>query len=746
MRIAVIGNYLPRRCGLATFTADLCDALAAETGAGAEDLAVVAMDDIVEGYGYPPRVKFQVRSTVPADYLRAAEFLNVQRFDVAIIQHEYGIFGGTQGAHIIQLVKNLRMPAITTLHTVLNSPTPEQLGIVRSLAEHSQFLVVMAHRARSLLQESYGVDEAKVVYIPHGIHDVPFERSDSFRRQIGLDGRKLLLTFGLLNPGKGIEVMIEALAAVVERHPEAVYLILGETHPHVRKAIGDGYRQGLHQAVRRLGLEHHVRFHNHFVELAVLLQYIQAADVYVTPYLNLDQIVSGTLAYAMGAGAAIVSTPYWYAQELLADGRGVLVPPSDPRALAQAINQLLDQEDTLQELRTKGYQHGRSMTWAEVANGYLRLAGEALERTVAEPIPQLIEGADVRIISELPEVNLGHLRVMTDDTGILQHAAYSVPDRSHGYCVDDNARALVVAGTHYSLFQDMTVIPLMQTYLSFLQHSFNPENGRFRNFMSYDRRWLEGVGSEDSHGRSLWGLGSAVQRAPNASIRKMAVRLFSDGLAVVEDFTSPRAWAFAIIGLHSYMEVYGGDANARRMRAALGQRLFSLFENRSSDEWPWCEDTVTYANARLSQALILAGQWIPSSEIFTAGIESLEWLLKRQTASAGHLSIIGNCAWHTREGMSSTFDQQPIEAMGLVEACALAFRATGAEQWLKRTRWCLNWFLGDNDLNARVYDFETGGCYDGLQATGVNENQGAESTLSWLISLLTLYEVVGQKV
>jgi len=746
MRVAVIGNHLPRRCGIATFTADLCDAFVGETEVGTEDLAVVAMDDVVEGYAYPPRVRFQVRSNVPADYLRAAEFLNVQRFDVAILEHEFGIFGGTQGAHILQLVKNLRMPAITTLHTVLDTPTEEQLGIVKSLAERSQFLVVMAHRARKLLHDVYGIDEAKAVYIPHGIHDVPFERSDSFRRQIGLAERKILLTFGLLGPGKGIEVMIEAMAAVVERHPDAAYLILGETHPHIRKATGDGYRQGLHQAVRRLGLENHVRFHNRFVELAVLLQYIQAADLYVTPYLNLDQIVSGTLAYAIGAGAAIVSTPYLHAQELLADGRGVLVPPSDPQALAQEVNRLLEQEDTLQELRTKGYAYGRSMTWPEVARSYLRLAGEALERTVAEPIPQLVEGADVRIITELPEVNLGHLRVMTDDTGILQHARYSVPDRTHGYCVDDNARALVVVGTHYSLFQDKEITPLMQTYLSFLHHSFNPENGRFRNFMSYDRRWLEGVGSEDSHGRSLWGLGSAVRRAPNEAIRNMAVRLFCDGLAVVEGFTSPRAWAFAIIGLHSYMEIYGGDVTARRIRAALAQRLFSLFENRTADEWPWCEDTVTYANAKLSQALILAGQWIPSPEMFTAGIASLEWLLERQTAPAGHLSIIGNCGWHTREGMSSTFDQQPIEAMCLVEAGGLAFRATGEEQWLRRTRRCLNWFLGDNDLNVRVYDFETGGCYDGLQATGVNENQGAESTLSWLISLLTLYEMVGQKV
>ena len=745
MRVAVIGNHLPRRCGIATFTADLCDALVAEAGIADEDLAVVAMDDQAEGYAYPPRVRFQVLATAPADYLRAAEFLNVHLFDLAIVQHEYGIFGGAQGMHILQLIKNLRMPVITTLHTVLHSPIPEQREIIKSLAEHSQFVVVMAERARALLNDVYAVDEAKVAFIPHGIHDVPFERNDAFRRKIGLDQRKTLLTFGLLSPGKGIEVMIEAMAEVVERHPEAVYLILGETHPHVRKASGDGYRQGLHQAVRRLGLENHVRFHNRFVDLDVLLQYIQAADVYVTPYLNLDQIVSGTLAYALGAGTAIVSTPYWHARELLAEDRGVLVPPSDPQALADEICRLLDDERTLQTLRKRAYAHGRHMVWGEVARSYHRLAEETLKRSVDAPIPQVVESAEVLIISELPEVNLGHLRVMTDDTGIFQHAKYSVPDRAHGYCVDDNARALVVAGTHYSLFQDKSVVPLMQTYLSFMHYSFNPENGRFRNFMSYDRRWLEEVGSEDSHGRSLWGLGATVKRAPNRSIRNMAVRLFCDGLEAVEGFGSPRAWAFAIIGLHNYMAVYGGDANARRIRTVLAKRLFARFEEGATGDWPWCESEVTYANAKLSHALILAGQWIPSPEIFAVGIESLEWLLDKQKAPEGHLSIIGNCAWHTREGMTSTFDQQPIEAMCLIEACAEAYRTTREDKWLVQARRCLNWYLGANDLHAQVYDFETGGCNDGLGANGVNENQGAESTLSWLISLLTMYEVVGLK-
>jgi len=748
MKIAVIGNYLPRQCGIATFTTDLCDSIAGRLHKSGEHLKVVAMDDISKGYPYPDRVGFQVRANVQSDYIHAAEFLNVHEFDVAILQHEFGIFGGEDGCHIFHLIKNLRMPVIATLHTILKDPSAGQRAVIQELAKCTDSLIVMAHKARMLLNDSYGIEDSKIIFIPHGIPDVPFAGpgSDSFRAQLGLTGRKIILTFGLLSPGKGIEVMLNAMPAIIERHPDVSYIVLGETHPHIIKDKGDSYRQRLYQQVSRLGIEDHVLFHNRFVDLETLTQYMTTTDIYVSPYLNEEQIVSGTLSYAVGMGAAVVSTPYWHAQELLAEGRGCLVPFNDPVVLAEKINHLLEHEDERNEIRKKGYQFSRSAVWKAVAGKYLNLGREVRERTVDQPIPQYAKRMDTRILGGLPEINLQHMRVMTDGTGILQHAKYSIPDRTHGYCVDDNARALIVAAMYYSLHQDREVIPLIQTYLSFLHYSFNPENGRFRNFMSYDRRWLEEIGSDDSHGRSIWGLGVVIQHAPHDSIRNMAVRLFLDGLTVVEDFKSPRSWAFVILGLHAYMEVFGGDTTARRLRTLLAEKLFRLFQEGSHVDWLWCEDTLTYANAKLPHALILAGQWIPSPEMFKLGIDALTWLLEKQHAPEGHLSVIGNLNWHSRGGLTSNFDQQPIEVMGLIGACAAAFRATGEMKWLDQGHRCLGWFLGNNDLNEQIYDFKTGGCCDGIQPTGVNANQGAESTLSWLISLLSMYEILGQMI
>jgi len=746
-KVAVIGNYLPRRCGIATFTTDLCDAIAGYVTDEAENLAVVAMDDVAEGYHYPARVKFQINANTPSDYLHAADFLNLHKFDVAILEHEFGIFGGSYGAHIIHMVKKLRMPVITTLHTVLEHPSEEQRKITCELASYSASLVVMAHKARSLLMDVYGIEADKIVHIPHGIPDVKQgEGAVAFRHQLGLESRQILLTFGLLGPGKGIECMIDAMPAVLKQHPGAVFIILGETHPHIKQEYGDAYRQSLFQQVSRLGLKEHVLFHNRFVDIETLTKYITSTDIYVSAYLNREQIVSGTLAYAMGLGAAIVATPYWYAEELLADGRGVITPFHDVKAMAQAICMLLSDDNKRREICKNAYAMGRSMIWKKVGKRYITLARAALNQMQDKPIAQSSEPRQARIIDELPEINLNHLKIMTDDTGILQHAKYSTPDRHHGYCVDDNARALIVAGMHYSLFKEQSVIPLIQTYLAFMHHAFNPETKRFRNFMSYDRAWMEETGSEDSQGRSMWGLGIAVKCAPNASIRNLAASLFLEGFAPMETFESPRAWAFGILGLHAYMEVFGGDANARTLRQKLADKLFALFGTCSSQDWPWCEETVTYANAKIPHALILAGKWIPNSGMHQMGLTALEWLIEKQTSPEGYLSIIGNADWHHRSGRSATFDQQPIEAACLIEACIIAFRSTGEMKWLEQAKTHLGWFLGKNDIGKQVCNLKTGGCCDGIEAIGVNANQGAESTLSWLISLLTMYEIMGDDI
>jgi len=739
--IAVIADYLPRQCGIATFTTDLCNALKSQLPGG--QIGVIAMDDVPEGYDYSDTVRFQVRANVPADYLRAADFINVHQFDLAIVQHEYGIYGGKAGSYLIRLLKALNMPILTTCHTVLTEPNDDQRVIMEDLAKLSDQLVVMSHKAEQIFSDVYGLGSDKVAYIPHGIPDLPFSDTRFFKDQFKLTNRKMLLTFGLLGPGKGIEYMIDALPPIVEAHPDVVYVILGATHPHVLRQSGDAYRVGLQQRVQRLGVADNVQFHNRFVELPTLCQYLGAADVYVTPYPNEAQITSGTLAYAMGAGCAVVATPYWHASEMLADDRGKLVPFNDSKAMADAIVELLSDDALRHQTRSAAYLHTRPMIWKQVADDYIKTGKTAIDRLKVNPKPM---GAAQRHgpLEQLPDIDLNHLITLTDDTGIIQHAIFATPNRFEGYCTDDNARALIAACMCYQITGDPRMEHLIQIYLSFLHHAFDPQHRRFRNFMSYDRDWLEKVGSDDSNARALWGLGAAVKFAPHASVRDLATKLFADVIDTVEHLQYPRSWAFALIGMHDYLSVFGGHSLVRRLRQQTAEKLLDAFEANSSDDWPWFENIVTYANAKVCQALLLAGQWIPNTQMFNHGLKALRWLVDQQTAAQGHVSIIGNDGWLPRDGQKARFDQQPIEAMCLVEACVEAFRATGDERWLRDARNGFDWFLGRNDVNATLVDFKTGGCCDGLNPQGANRNQGAESTLAWLISLLTMHLIIGE--
>lgn len=741
--VAMVGTYVPRKCGLATFTHDLAGALEAELVTC--PVTVVAMDDTDKGYAYSKRVKFQIRQSSLPDYLRAAEYLNVNQADLAVVQHEYGIFGGRSGGHVLHLVRNLRMPVVTVLHTVLTEPSEQQRSILVELAEHSEQMVVMTDKGREILRDVYDVPDAKITRIPHGIPDFAFVDPSFYKDTFGVESRTVLLSFGLLHPGKGFELVIQALPEVLKRHPNLIYIILGATHPHVIKHTGDAYRHSLHQLVGRLGLESHVRFDNKYTGSDELCRYIGAADLFISPYLSPDQITSGTLSYAVGAGKAVISTPYWHAEELLAGGRGRLVPFGDANAMARTIIGVLDDEPERNAMRKRAYQFGRQMVWKEVARGYVDLFARVLERPMSRPRASHTD-YPTRMVEQLPRLNLQHLLLITDDTGILQHCAYTTPNREHGYCTDDQARALIATTMCHSLFENKAVIPLIRKYLAFLFHAFNRENGRFRNFMSYDRHWLETAGSEDAHGRALWSLGVVVRDAPNDAVHFLAARLFTEGLAVIEPFTSPRAWAYSLVGLHSYMEAYAGDAEARRLCDLLANRLHRAFRENADAGWLWGEDVVTYDNAKLPHALLVAGRRMSDPGHFRIGLQALEWLLEQQTAENGHLCLIGNAGWLTRDGRRSNFDQQPLDAMALVEACIEAFRGTGDFRWIVEARRCLNWFLGFNDLNLPLYDFTTGGCYDGLTPQGVNANQGAESTLAWLISLLTMFEVVGQQV
>ena len=739
--IAFLGNYLPRRCGIATFTADLCEAVAAQA-AKSHDVFAVAMNDVAEGYPYPERVRFEIRQSVQADYRLASEFLNIHQVSAVCMQHEYGIFGGPCGSHVLPLLRRLRRPLVTTLHTVLRDPTDQQKQVMKEIGRLSSRMVVMAEMARDILLDVYDIPAEKIAMIPHGIPDVPFVDPSFYKDQFNVEGKKVLLTFGLLSPGKGLEHAIDALPGILEKHPEVVYILLGATHPHVKRESGEEYRNSLFRRVEGHGISNNVKFVNRFVEIIELCEYLGAADIYVTPYLNEEQITSGTLAYALGAGKATVSTPYWYAREMLADDRGRLVPFADPDAIAEQVVDLLDREVERHAMRKRAYTHCRKMIWKRVAQDYLDLFAEASEtwsrQTQIWPVavPPVKEKGH-----ELPEVDLRQLHILTDDTGILQHCLFSTPNRDHGYCTDDNARALIVAVMHWQLGHDETALPLIHKYLGFLAHAMDEKSGRFRNFMSYDRRWAETVGSEDSHARALWALGMGVSSCPHESQIALATRLFQLGLPVVEDFASPRAWAFTIVGIHAYLRRFGGDSEVRRCRAVLTEKLANLFTSCMSDEWPWCEDVVAYANAKLPHALLMSGKWMGHNEMIDMGKRALGWLLDVQTNPDGMLSPVGTNGWLHRGQAKARFDQQPVEAHALVDACIEAYHCTREEHWLRQARKALYWFLGDNDLRTPLCDFTTGGCRDGLHEDRVNLNQGAESTLAWLMSLLLMQEL-----
>lgn len=738
--IAFIGNYLPRRCGIATFTTDLCESIANEF-AGVNCFAL-PVNDTDMGYPYPERVRFELEEKDIDSYRRAADFLNISNVDVVSLQHEYGIFGGRAGSHILTLLRELRMPVVTTLHTVLPDPDVHQRRVLEEIASLSDRLVVMSERAVEFLHEIYSVPPDKVDLIHHGIPDVPFVDPNFYKDQFGVEGKTVLLTFGLLSPNKGIETVINALPAILERHPNVVYIVLGATHPHVLRRDGEAYRLSLQWLAQEQGVEEQVLFYNRFVSAAELNEFIGAADLYITPYLGERQITSGTLAYTLGAGKAVVSTPYWYAEEMLAGGRGVLTPFNEPATLAEQVVRLLDDEPERHAMRKRAYLFGREMVWPRVAGHYMESFERARigcrrRRRAASVFAS--RSAERNQAFELPPLKLDHMRRMTDDTGLLQHALFTIPNYGEGYSIDDNARALIVS-VHLEELGHGAAFDLAARYLGFIAYAYNPQTGRFRNFMNYRREWLEESGSDDSHGRTLWALGTVLGRSAAPSLQRIAGRLFEQAMPAILDTTSPRAWAFAILGIHDYLRRFDGDRRAAQARDELAGRLLALYRACRSDEWRWFEDGLAYGNAVLSQAMLMCGQWLPNPEMRDVGLESLGWLaeLQRSATPGGHFVPIGSDGFYRRGGERARFDQQPIEARAMVSACLEAYRGTRDDRWRREAHRAFEWFLGRNDLGLPLYDPDTGGCYDGLHPDRVNENQGAESTLAFLQALLEL--------
>jgi glycosyltransferase involved in cell wall biosynthesis len=757
-RIAVIGNYLPRQCGIATFTTDLCSAISAEYGSAR--LLALPVNDTEEGYDYPARVRWSLAQDDLTSYQEAAEFLNFNNIDMVCLQHEYGIFGGEAGSHILHLLRRLKMPLVTTLHTVLREPDPNQLMVMEEIAELSDRLIVMSQLSSQFLQEIFRIPSSKIDMVHHGVPDLPFLDPNFYKDKFGVEGKAVLLTFGLLSPNKGIENVIRALPQILSRHKNVVYIVAGATHPHVLRREGDKYRASLQALAKEMGVQSQVMFHNRFVSPEEMAEFIGAADIYITPYQHEAQVVSGTLAYALGAGKAIISTPYWHAIELLDGGRGALVPFQNPDAIVQKTIELLDTPAIRHAMRKRAYLFAREMIWKRVAQGYMKSFSRVRNDRMENPRVQFSARAPHKLLNQLPALNLGHLNRLTDDTGMLQHAIFTIPNRGEGYTSDDNARALILAvgleppdlkqpdleqldqaqlGADDAAAPDVITLGSSFRYLSFLEHAFNPAKGRFRNFLSYDRRWNEAEGSEDCHGRAVWALGKVLGRSIDHGLRCAAGRLFELSLPAVVEFYSPRACAYTLLGIQEYLDAYSGDRDAQKIRSVLAGRLLALYESIRRPDWKWFENVLAYGNARLPQALLLVGSANSDDRMISAGLEALDWLMETQRCEANsHFVPIGSQGFYRQGGDNARFDQQPLEAAGAVSACLQAYRITGDSRWRSEAWSAFNWFLGDNDLQVPLYDSITGGCRDGLHPDRSNENQGAESTLSFLMALLEM--------
>jgi len=729
-KIAFVANYTPRKCGLATFTHDIRCGVADQYLD--VDNFVAAINDGKEKYDYPNEVRYEIAEQDKGAYRRIADYLHATGTELACIQHEFGIFGGGSGSHILEFARALRIPLVTTLHTILREPNAEQRAVMDELTAISSRLIVMSEKGREFLTEIYGVPDEKIDVIAHGIPDMPFVETDFYKAKYDAVGRPVLLTFGLLSPNKGIENAIRALPEIVKEFPNVLYFVLGATHPNLMRESGEAYRESLLALAEELGVAANIRFYNQFVSLDDLTEFLSVADIYLTPYLNAKQITSGTLAYAFGCGKAVISTPYWHAEELLADDRGILVPFGDASAIANGVKSLLGDPCRLQTMREKAYELGRSMIWGEVSQQYMTTFQNAAKdyriQTPRFAIPS-------ELPSRLPALNFNHLRVMTDSTGIFQHGTFGLPNYAEGYTTDDNARALMLAimlEKHPSAPRELA--QWTASYSALLNYAFNRPTERFRNFLGYDRTWLEEVGSEDSHGRALWAIGMTAGRTSKAELRSWAIALFMDALWATPHFSSPRAWAFTLLGISEFARVLPEARHVNAVRDTLVSKLLSLHEICAGDNWCWFEDVLAYDNAALPHALLATARTTQDSTLQAVGLDALHWLIREQTTAQGYFRPIGSDGFHRRGGEKAIFDQQPLEAGSTVLACAEAWRQTKHSKWLVSAARAFDWFLGYNDLGMELIHPVSGGCRDGLHSARFNQNYGAESLLIYLIS------------
>ncbi|MDF0707710.1 glycosyltransferase family 4 protein [Flagellimonas okinawensis] len=732
MKLAYIGTYPPRECGIGTFTQNLAHSML-KNGKGVKEIMVFAMNDHNQDYHYPPEVKLSINQEQQTDYLEAVNYINLSGADACIFEHEFGIYGGLGGVYILPLLHRLNIPLITTLHTILETPSYNERAILKEICKMSDKIVVMSRKAIHFLVELYDVPEEKIVLIEHGVPDIHYDKEES-RTEFKLNEKKLLLTFGFIGRNKGIETVIKALPQIIEKHPEVLYIVLGKTHPNVLRHSGEEYRNYLQVLIKSLKLNEHVLLLNEFIDENELFKYLSACDIYITPYLSEAQITSGTLSYAMGAGCAVVSTPYWHAAELLVENKGRLFDFNDSDGLSEVLNELLENPENLHEIQENATEYGQDITWPKIGQKYTDLITQVLSRP-KEPLPKKENVIDPLL---LPPFSLVHIKRLTDDTGIIQHAKFGIPNLKEGYCLDDNARALLMVCMTYKQKKDPLALEFMPVYLSYIHYMQN-KDGTFRNFLSFNRNFLDEKGSEDSFGRTIWALGYLLANAPNDAYYQTGKLVFFDAVPYFDSIKSIRGIANTMIGISHYLRTNASDDAMKGTLHKLANILVSHYDQNHTEDWKWFESLLAYDNGILPLALLHAAEVLEDGDISKVAFDTMDFLTEH-TMKDDYLSIIGNKDWYVREKERSMFAQQPIDAEAMVLMYHQAYVLTGDRDFLKKLFTSFMWFLGENDMRMSLYDFETKGCCDGFENYGVNRNQGAESSLAYLISHLTVLQ------
>ncbi|MBE9491258.1 MAG: glycosyltransferase family 4 protein [Bacteroidetes bacterium] len=735
MKIAYIGTYPPRECGIGTFTRNLFISMnnKQETTKKSNEGFVVALNDHDQVYDYPNEVDLTIRQEHQRDYLSAAKFINFSGADICILEHEFGIFGGHNGVYILPLLYRLEIPLIVTLHTIVKNPSYNEKAVLQEICKMANKIIVMSNKAIEFLISIYNVPEEKIDIIEHGVPDLQFSQELS-KKEFNLENKKVLLTFGFVSRNKGIETVIKALPKITKRYPKTIYLVLGKTHPNVLRYSGEEYRIYLKRLIKSLSLENHVFFLNKFIDQKELFKYLSASDIYITPYLNEAQITSGTLSYAIGVGTAVISTPYWHAQELLANGRGRLFNFHDSEELSNILIELLDNPEILRNHREKAYHYGRKITWPKIGKKYIALS----EKILKEKPEIFVKKETIIDPLVLPPFSLDHIKRLTDDTGIIQHAKFGIPNLKDGYCLDDNARALLMALMTYRQKKDPLALELLPIYISFIHYMQN-KNGTFRNFLSFKRNFLDKVGSEDSFGRAIWALGFLLGNAPNDAYYQIGRLIFFNASQNFDKLHSIRNIANTMVGISYYLRNNLSDDSMTERLRNLAYKLINQYEEHSSADWKWFESLLAYDNGMLPLALLHAAEILNDDKITETALESMNFLTEI-TLGNGYLSLIGNENWYKKDGERSVFAQQPIDAQAMVLMFHQAFNFTKDKEYLNKLFTSFMWFLGENDLRMSLFDYETKGCCDGIERYGVNRNQGAESSLAYLISHLTVLQ------